>query len=149
MKKEEWKTYSTSQTQEKGVSLAKKLKPGDCILLFGNLGAGKTTFVQGLAKGLGIKKRIISPTFVIIRTYQINQNAGNFYHVDLYRLQKEQDIKNAGLLEILSQNAIVAIEWPEKMGSMLPKKCWEIFFDTISEKERKITIQKKYGSEYR
>jgi len=118
---------------EQGVSLDRPI----ILALYGNLGAGKTTFVQGLAKGLGIKKRIISPTFVIIRSYE------NLYHVDLYRLQNEQEIESTGLLDIMkNQNAIIAIEWPEKMGSLLPEKRWDVRFEYIGENNRRITVEK-------
>ncbi len=111
----------------------------------GELGAGKTTFVQGLAEGLGITNRIISPTFIIMRTYAIanlssDQQVTNFYHVDLYRLSSENDIDGIGLPEILQdQHAVTVIEWPERMGSRLPKKRWEIVIENIGEDARQIT----------
>ncbi len=134
-------TTTSAETQEVARQFAAGLQMGDIIVLRGNLGAGKTTFVQGLAQGLGITKRIISPTFVIIRTYN-NSVTVPFYHVDLYRLSGEQDIEATGLLEILEKkDSIVAIEWPEKMGSLLPEKRREVSFDYVDENKRKITIK--------
>lgn len=105
------------------------------LCLYGNLGSGKTTFVQGLAKGLGIKKRILSPTFIMMRQY------GNFYHVDLYRAENEKGIEGLGLSEIWSDHAnIIAIEWPEKIEKILPVDCLKIKFDYIDENRRKITF---------
>ncbi|OGH30826.1 MAG: tRNA (adenosine(37)-N6)-threonylcarbamoyltransferase complex ATPase subunit type 1 TsaE [Candidatus Levybacteria bacterium RIFCSPHIGHO2_02_FULL_42_12] len=130
-------THSKEETHALGETIGKTLSCPTTILLFGELGSGKTTFVQGLAKGLRITQRIISPTFIIVRTY------GMFYHVDLYRVQDEKDIQSLGLLEILSNpNNIVAIEWAEKMGDLLPKERWDIEFSYISDNKRKISIRK-------
>ena len=110
---------------DQGVTLAR------VIALYGELGSGKTTFVQGLAKGLGIKQRIISPTFVVIRSYD------NFFHIDLYRMEK---VEGLGLEEIIEDPAnIVVIEWADKLGDLLPKKRWEIKFEHIDEQKRRIT----------
>ncbi|EKD85975.1 MAG: hypothetical protein ACD_37C00549G0004, partial [uncultured bacterium] len=101
---------------------------------------GKTTFVQGLAKALGIRQRIISPTFVIIRPHKLKTNK-TFYHIDLYRLGKA-DPNNLGLKEIfLEKDAIVAIEWAEKIEKLLPKDTLKIKFKTLSENEREVTIE--------
>jgi len=110
------------------------------IALYGNLGSGKTTFVQGLAKALRIRQRIISPTFVIIRPHKLKTNK-TFYHIDLYRLGKA-DPNNLGLKEIfLEKDAIVAIEWAEKIEKLLPKDTLKIKFKTLSENEREVTIE--------
>lgn len=136
-------TKSSSETQELAKDFAKKLKGDEVIALYGNLGSGKTTFVQGLAKNLGVKERIISPTFIIIREHKFNNK--KFYHVDLYRVQKLSELKELELEEILnSKGRIVAIEWAEKIKDLLPGKRIEIYFENISENERKITI-KKHG----
>lgn len=138
-------TKKPSETQDVGIQLAKEilLQEGpNIILLYGDLGAGKTTFMQGFAKGLGIEKRIISPTFIIVRKYEV-QNNKELYHVDLYRTQTEDDLKGLGIGEVLeNESAIVAIEWPEKLGSFLPEKRWELHFETVGENERSITIEK-------
>ncbi|MBI2195791.1 MAG: tRNA (adenosine(37)-N6)-threonylcarbamoyltransferase complex ATPase subunit type 1 TsaE [Candidatus Levybacteria bacterium] len=132
------------QTQRLGKELAKTLKGGSAVCLYGQLGAGKTTFVQGLAKGLGIKQRITSPTFIIVRKYKISKSSvKSFYHIDLYRIDTSSDIKNLGLDEILNdKNALVVIEWAEKFGSELPKKRIDIYFENIGKDERKITWSK-------
>jgi len=122
----------------RGVSLPKK--SAYVIALYGDLGSGKTTFVQGMAKGLGIKRRIISPTFVIIRSYQVYSLY--FYHIDLYRVEGVDNIKGLGLEEIINDHHnIVAIEWAEKMGDLLPKKRWDVGFEDLGEDERRITIK--------
>lgn len=139
--KQEITTKSTEETQAFAESFATKLHGGDVVLLYGKLGAGKTTFTQGLAKGLGITQRIISPTFIIVRSYTVPE--GNFYHVDLYRLESEKDIENVGLIEKMQEKeSIVAIEWPEKLGTLLPKKRYEIHVQVKGENEREIEVEK-------
>ena len=129
---------SSQQTQAMGEEFAKTLTPGSVVCLYGDLGAGKTTFAQGIAKGLGIKNRIISPTFIIVRTYKLSQ-LNNFYHIDLYRIETEKDIEGLGLEEILNdKDAIVVIEWAEKLGSKMPKKRTDIYFENIDDDERQI-----------
>jgi tRNA threonylcarbamoyladenosine biosynthesis protein TsaE len=130
-------TKSAQETQALGEKIANQLKGGEVLALFGELGSGKTTFLQGLAKGLGIKERILSPTFIMMRQYD------NFYHVDLYRIEDERDIEGLGLEEIWSdpQN-IVAIEWAEKIKDVLPKKRIEIYFKYLKNDEREIEVTK-------
>lgn len=133
-------TESFEDTEKIGESFAKKLKPGDVVCLYGDLGAGKTTFVKGLARGLGIRGRIISPTFILIRTYKLNN--GNFYHVDLYRIEDEKDLEGLGLKEMIDNSKnIVVIEWAEKMGKLLPINRIEIYFESLDEDKRRITIK--------
>ena len=136
------RTNSFSETQKLGMEFAKDLKGGDVIALHGDLGSGKTTFVQGLAKGLGITKRIISPTFIIMRMYVLSQDIKNFYHVDLYRIENEKDIEGLGLLEIIkSKENIVVIEWPEKIEHLLPTQRYNLFLSYVDEKRRSIIIE--------
>ncbi|MDP2637751.1 MAG: tRNA (adenosine(37)-N6)-threonylcarbamoyltransferase complex ATPase subunit type 1 TsaE [Candidatus Levybacteria bacterium] len=141
-------TNSSNETKKIGRDFAKSLEAGDVVTLYGDLGSGKTTFAQGLAEGLGIKKRIVSPTFVIVRTYEIQNSKfksleqGMFYHIDLYRTESEKDIEGLGLEEILrdSEN-IVVIEWVEKMGKNLPKKRIDIKFFYEKESVRRIVFR--------
>lgn len=105
--------------------------PKDAILaLTGNLGAGKTTFVQGLASGLGIKDQVQSPTFILLNLYE------GLAHFDLYRLKSSADFINLGFEEYFSSNCICAIEWPEKIENLLPPETIHIHFDY--EKEGRI-----------
>lgn len=142
MKKKIFITESFEETQKAGEEFAKRLylEGVNLIALYGDLGSGKTTFVQGLAKGLGIKKRIISPTFIIIRKYELGIR--DFYHIDLYRVQSGDDIKGLGIEEIINNRQnIVAIEWAERMERLLPKKRIDIYFEYLDENKRKITIK--------
>jgi len=130
-------TNSFEETQNLGKELAKTLKGGELVALYGNLGGGKTTFVQGLALGLGIKRRIISPTFIIIRTYDLRPKT--FYHIDLYRTETADDIRGLGIDEIIgNSNNIIVVEWAEKMKDFLPEKRIDIYFEYLDENKRKI-----------
>ncbi|MBP9719041.1 MAG: tRNA (adenosine(37)-N6)-threonylcarbamoyltransferase complex ATPase subunit type 1 TsaE [Candidatus Levybacteria bacterium] len=135
-------TKSVDETQELARKIAKSTKNGAIFALYGDLGSGKTTFVQGFAQALGVSQRIISPTFIIMRMYEMEgeeKNSSNFYHIDLYRTETMQDIEGLGLKEIMEdKDNIVIIEWPEKMENLLPKHTKRIYFKYINEKEREI-----------
>lgn len=111
-----------------GEILKTKIKSKNALVfaLSGNLGSGKTTFAQGFLRGLGIKKKITSPTFVLIKNYELRiTNYGNYkriYHIDCYRVKKSADLTALGLKEILKNpENIVLIEWPERIKRALPK----------------------------
>ena len=136
-------TKSARETQKLGKKLAASLKNKEVIALYGELGSGKTTFVQGLAQGLGIKGRIISPTFVFIRSYTLYPKPFTLHHVDLYRIDKIEDTRGLGLEELMREKeAIVVIEWAEKIKSILPKKRIDVYFEYVSENQRKINISR-------
>ncbi|MBI3103942.1 tRNA (adenosine(37)-N6)-threonylcarbamoyltransferase complex ATPase subunit type 1 TsaE [Candidatus Daviesbacteria bacterium] len=147
-------TNSEKETKKVAESLAKwmqqSLRPraqgrvahhGNIVALTGELGAGKTTFVQGFAKGLGIKEKIISPTFVLIRQHKIPDNNKVLFHVDLYRLNNMKDLKQLGLEEIWSDpKNIVLIEWADKIKNLLPKEVIKIYLKVVNTTTRKITL---------
>ena len=133
-------TKSFLETENLGEKFSSFVKNGDLICLYGELGSGKTTFVRGLAKGLKVKSRIISPTFTIIRRHKLDDNY--FYHVDFYRVNDEKDIGSLGLNEILEdKDSIKVLEWPEKIKDLLPQERIDIWFEYIDEKRRRITIK--------
>src|SRR5690242_17463925 len=110
---------SERETKKIAADLVKKL-PGPAVLaLYGKLGGGKTTFVHGLAESLGIKERILSPTFVLLRSYFLDDpRFAKLHHFDLYRMENEEAAKTSGIEEILKENnSLVVIEWPEKIES--------------------------------
>lgn len=139
----EYITQTAEETKEIGRRLSASVKEtGGIFALSGDLGAGKTTFVQGFAEGLGISSRINSPTFIIVRTY----DAGNrkLYHVDLYRLEDniESEIEQLGLKEAMNnERDIILIEWAEKIKDLLPKRTKWIKFENLELDKRKITIE--------
>ena len=143
---------SESQTISEANALAKKiLKKGNnikhalVIALEGDLGAGKTFFTKALAKSFGIKKRVISPTFVLMKRYGISKKPfKNFYHIDCYRIKKPAELKALGWKEISGNpENIIVIEWAEKIKKILPKKIIKIKFEHINPKQRKLVIHNK------
>lgn len=126
-------TKNNAETRKVGELLAKELQGSEILCLQGDLGSGKTTFVQGLAKELGIKQWPTSPTFVLIKEYD------KFYHIDCYRVQAK-DLLKLGFKKILKSDKIKAIEWADKIKSILPKKRIDIKFEFIDARTRKIII---------
>lgn len=132
-------TNNYKETQKIGERLAKKIKPPVILALLANLGGGKTTFTQGLAKGLGIKNIITSPTFVLEKIYNIPKKKYDLHHYDLYRIEPD-DILIDEILENAKDN-IVVIEWADKIINQLPKKnLIKIKFSITKDNKRKIKI---------
>lgn len=130
-------TKSARETVALGKKIGAFLLPDDVIALTGPLGAGKTTLIQGIAKGLGVKSPVTSPTFILI-----NEHSGRIplYHVDLYRLEKIQDIEETGIEEYFSRGGVCVIEWAEKLGALLPRKAEAIKIKYLAGKERQICV---------
>lgn len=138
----EFITESANETKSLGKTLASNLVGGEVFALSGELGSGKTTFVQGFAEGLGLRARIISPTFILMRKYEVGDK--NFYHIDLYRLEGniENEVINLGLGEFWEKpRNIIVIEWAEKIEKMIPKNAKWIKFEDLGGDKRKIIIQ--------
>ncbi|MFH0852235.1 MAG: tRNA (adenosine(37)-N6)-threonylcarbamoyltransferase complex ATPase subunit type 1 TsaE [bacterium] len=142
-------TKSAVETQKLAADIIKRLtgkktgKNALVLALQGELGGGKTTFVQGMAKALGVKEKITSPTFVILRHFNIlaSRHFSNFYHIDCYRLDNPKDLADLGLGEILKDpENLVVIEWADKVKSLIPKGAVWVRFEWVSEEERKLTI---------
>ncbi|PIV10242.1 MAG: tRNA (adenosine(37)-N6)-threonylcarbamoyltransferase complex ATPase subunit type 1 TsaE [Candidatus Portnoybacteria bacterium CG03_land_8_20_14_0_80_41_10] len=144
-------TESAQETQKMGQILAKKIikskaktKKALIIGLTGELGSGKTTFVQGLAQGLAIKERITSPTFVIFKKFSLSRPAPfkYFYHIDCYRLRGSHDLIDLGFLEIINQpDNLVIIEWAEKARKILPANVSWLRFEHLAEDRRRIIYE--------
>jgi tRNA threonylcarbamoyladenosine biosynthesis protein TsaE len=140
-------TFNENQTLKLAKKYSKHFKGGEVILLQGNLGAGKTVFVKGIAQGLGIKKRITSPTFVLMKVYdvepRIHSGIKTLIHVDAYRVELK-DLINIGLEEYLNKkDAVVVIEWGEKMEKYLKKykiKFKIIKIKILGENKRELNI---------
>lgn len=140
-------TNNEEETEKLGEEFAKELKTRDVVFLIGELGAGKTTFVKGVAKGLGIESRIISPTFVVLRTHTVKneelriktQGIKTLYHLDLYRLESVNDIKNIDIDNYANdKTGVVFVEWPEKAEGFI-KPAWEVKFESLKNDKHKIT----------
>ena len=129
-------TSSEAETSAAGERFAARLGGGDVLLLYGDLGAGKTAFVRGLARGLGASPDdVSSPTFTLIQEYR---GRLTLYHVDLYRLQSIE-AADLGLEELRMDDAIVAIEWAERWNER-PADAWELTFEHQGEDRRRIRI---------
>src|SRR4030065_1548238 len=139
-------TESVNETLAIGKKLGRLLSPGDVILLTGELGAGKTCLVKGIADGLGIKgTRITSPTFIIINEYT---GKIPLYHIDLYRIGIIEDLREIGMEEILYGKGVTAIEWAERIKDTLPDERVDITLKCVDDKTREIDIS-AFGSHHR
>jgi tRNA threonylcarbamoyladenosine biosynthesis protein TsaE len=110
-------TASPEETRAVGRSLAGFLGPRDVVSLTGDLGAGKTTFVQGAAEALGVTEPVLSPTFTLVRRYR---GSIPVYHLDVYRLERIQEVLDVGFEEILDEGAVVFVEWGDAIDALLP-----------------------------
>lgn len=142
MKKQVILTNNNQETHKLAESLAKKCTGKEVFTLYGDLGAGKTAFCQGLATGLKVKNQVNSPTFNILKTYKASHgNIDTFCHIDAYRLNTGEDLVNLGVIDYLEdENTVTAIEWPEKVQSIIPAGNKKIFIKSISEEKREITL---------
>ena len=112
----EFLTRSEAETEALGAILGKKLQPGTVIAYYGDLGAGKTAFTRGLARGLGITDRITSPTYTIVNEYP---GKVPLFHFDMYRLESSEDLFDIGWEDYLTRGGIIAVEWSERVEDSL------------------------------
>lgn len=128
---------SPEDTQAAGERLAHTLASGDVIALTGELGAGKTCFVQGLARGLGATTWATSPTFVLINEYRARLA---IHHVDAYRVSGPAEMIDIGLLDLIDADGVTVIEWPERVRPLLPARTIEVTIEGLGDDPRTITI---------
>lgn len=139
MAKREILTHSSEETVEQGRQIGAVLKPPVLILLSGDLGAGKTTLTKGIAAGLGAAREddVTSPTFTLVHRYE---GSTRVYHVDLYRIDGLHDLETLGLEDIFSENAIVIVEWPDRLKLRTGWPTVEIQLEHVAEETRRILI---------
>ena len=125
----EWTTASTEETMLFAEALAKQLEPGTTLTLEGDLGAGKTTFTKGLAKGLGVKRVVNSPTFTIIKEYV--GEAYPLYHMDVYRLDEESE-EDLGFDDYFFGDGVTVVEWASRIQDSLPPDRLEIVIQRLT-----------------
>jgi tRNA threonylcarbamoyladenosine biosynthesis protein TsaE len=131
---------SPEETAALGELLGQEARAGLLVGLSGDLGVGKTQFVKGIARGLGIPGRVHSPTFGLVNAYQGGRMP--CYHLDLYRLETAEQIRGAGLDEyLLQRDGVTVIEWVERLGSLQPREILMIHFRELSENEREIVYE--------
>ncbi|MTV48943.1 tRNA (adenosine(37)-N6)-threonylcarbamoyltransferase complex ATPase subunit type 1 TsaE [Heliobacillus mobilis] len=110
-------------TEALGGWLAQRVRPGDVLLLYGDLGAGKTTLVRGLARSLGYEGRVTSPTFTLVHEYE---GSLSLYHFDLYRLDDPEEVWDIGWSDYLRGDGVLCVEWPERLDHLLPEEALTI-----------------------
>ena len=125
-------------TEKFAKKFAKTLNGGETILLIGDLGAGKTTFTKSLAKALKIKEHITSPTFTIVNEYHSGKLG--LYHFDMYRIEDINEVVELGLNEYFNSNYVCVIEWPERIGNLVPKKHIKLQINKLGDTEREFVI---------
>ena len=138
MKKHEYISRSVHETEAFAEQLAKTFVGGEVLLLHGEMGAGKTHFVKGLARGLGIDDVVTSPTFALHNSY-----AGRLTlnHFDFYRIEDSEEVAVLGLDELFyDRHAVAAIEWSENVAPLLPQRCIAVTIEKIDDNSRKITV---------
>lgn len=135
---------SVEETWELAARFADELRPGDVVCLEGELGAGKTTFTQGLAAALGVSGRVTSPTFCIVQEHRSSAASPRIpllVHMDLYRLSGEEDVEAIGWEDYLSRGAVLVVEWPDRAGGLVPESARHVsFLHGEGEENRKILI---------
>lgn len=132
-------TESAEQTRTLAAELAAALPPDTTLALHGDMGVGKTTFVQGLAQGLGVHEHVTSPTFAIYSVYQGTNK--KLIHLDAYRLEKEAQIESLLLDEFLVSPYVLAVEWPEKTGAWLPKDAWHLTLSIVDGDRHRLVLR--------
>jgi tRNA threonylcarbamoyladenosine biosynthesis protein TsaE len=129
-------TSSTQQTQRIGEMLGAQLNAGDTVCLYGDLGAGKTSFSFGIASGLEVEDQYItSPTFTFVNEYE---GRVPFYHIDLYRLEEPGELENIGFEEYLESDGVTVIEWAERAEDELPVECLSVYLSYVDEHSREL-----------
>lgn len=133
--------HSLNELQQFAADFAKTVRVGSVITLEGELGAGKTAFTKQLAHSLGVQGSVTSPTFSIMNTYALVKDS-LFVHIDLYRVQKPEEIESIGLSELIDEEKhIIIIEWPEIAHHMLPSNTIHLTFSIVDESTRNIVLQ--------
>ena len=136
----EFLTHSAEETTELGKRLAAELRPPKLVVLRGELGAGKTTLIKGIAEGFhaASQENVTSPTFTLVHEYR--GSGVNVYHVDLYRVDTQRELDTLGLDDLFDENSVVLIEWGEKFSRFLRERDVEITLERVGESDRKIRI---------
>ena len=131
-------TNSASETRALGEQLASGLRPGDTVILEGELGAGKSELARGIARGLGVTETVTSPSFTILNVYESGRCP--LYHFDWYRLESEEELYELGMDEYLGGDGIAVVEWAERCPDAVPEDCIRIRLEATGEETRQITV---------
>ena len=131
-------SHSPQQTFDLGRQLAASLRRGDVLALAGDLGAGKTQFTKGLAEGLGVESDVTSPTFTLVHEYHGGRLS--LFHIDLYRLEDEEEVLGIGIDDYLESDGVTLIEWADKFEALMPPDVRWVRFNILEGDEREITL---------
>jgi tRNA threonylcarbamoyladenosine biosynthesis protein TsaE len=132
---------SDSSTQDAGEAFAAVLRPGDVVLLSGRLGAGKTTFVKGVARALGVIERVSSPTFIMVRQHDAHNDRGitTLHHADVYRVDHLGDVLDLDLGELVEEAGVAIVEWGDLAESVFGREVLTLAFDVDDDEGRRIS----------
>ena len=131
-------TKSAAETRALGEKIAARLRPGDVLLLEGDLGAGKSELTRGIARGLGVTETVTSPSFTILNVYESGRCP--LYHFDWYRLESEDELYELGMDEYLGGDGIAVVEWAERCPEAVPEKVIRISLEVTGEEQRRIHV---------
>lgn len=135
-----YKTNAPEETESVAAALSERLVAGDVLAFYGDLGAGKTAFTRGLARGLCCPMAVSSPTFSLVHEYRGGRLL--LCHFDLYRIQSQDDLESTGFYDYLDgENAVLAVEWSERLGDALPENAITVRITTTGDTERSIEIK--------
>ena len=134
----EFITHSPEETERLGKALAALLQPGDIIAYRGDLGAGKTAFTRGLAKGLGCREQVTSPTYTIVNEYLSGRLP--LFHFDMYRLASSDDLWSIGWEDYLDRGGVCAVEWSENVDDAMENAIW-VTLESLGGDDRRITLE--------
>ncbi len=133
-------SHSEAETEKIAFDLASSLQPGVVLTLNGDLGAGKTVFARGFARGLGVEEAVSSPTYTIAQEYSLPEGK-RLYHLDLYRISSAESGLAFGVDEFFNDpKAFALVEWPERVGDVIPEDAGKIFIRHLNETEREICL---------
>jgi tRNA threonylcarbamoyladenosine biosynthesis protein TsaE len=134
--KERYEVKSVEETWKVAREFADELRPGDVVCLGGDLGAGKTTFTQGVASHWGAKKPVTSPTFCLVVEHPTDKHL--LVHMDLYRLHDEDDVLTIGWEDYLARGAVLFVEWWDRAGDLIPSNAWKVSFSLGDDEESRV-----------
>lgn len=126
-------SHSRQETVRLGEAIGRRLQPGDVVAITGELGAGKTALVQGLARGLGCADRVTSPTFTIVNEY----GDGRLFHVDFYRLDRREELDHIGFDDYFARGGVIVVEWADRFPEALPAERLDVRIEVAGEDERR------------
>ncbi len=136
-------TRSAEETEEVGARLGRELGPGSVVGLTGELGAGKTRFIQGLVRGLGVTAMVTSPTFVLVNQYRGRLTV---HHVDAYRTASLTELLDLGLEELLGGEGVTVVEWADKLAALLPADTVRVHIEGVGDEPREVSITRPGGA---